>query len=64
VEGTEKSVSNMPHPFSDWKSLQRQVLGKFEGKITDIKDRPQPDRWDEMLFGILQKERRNQLYLK
>jgi hypothetical protein len=54
----------MPHPFSDWKSLQRQVLWKFEGEITDIEDRPQPDQWDEMPFGILQKERRNQLYLK
>jgi hypothetical protein len=57
--------SDIPHPFSDWKPLQRQVLGKFEDKITEIEDRSQPDQMGmRYCRGILQKVRHNQLYLQ
>ena len=36
---SNQSVHNQPHPFSDWKPLQRQILGELEGEISEIEDR-------------------------
>ena len=30
----------VPHPFSDWETLESQVLGIFEDEIAKIEDRP------------------------
>ena len=30
----------IPHPFSDWETLEGQVLGIFEDEIAKIEDRP------------------------
>jgi hypothetical protein len=34
-----QSLHNQPHPFSDGKPLQRQVLGELEDEISEIEDR-------------------------
>ena len=34
-----KNVWTQPHPFSDGKPLQRQILRKLEGEISEIEDR-------------------------
>jgi hypothetical protein len=42
LERLEK-VCKLPHPFSDGKLLQCQVLWKLEKEITKVEDRSQPD---------------------
>ena len=34
-----KNVWTQPHPFSDRKPLQRQILRELEGEISEIEDR-------------------------
>ena len=57
-----ESVSNQPHPFSNGKPLQGQILRNLEGEISKIKDRSQPNPW-ELDTDPKLRTRRNQLYL-
>ena len=37
------SMGYVPHPLSDWESLQCEVLRVLEGEVADVEYRPQPE---------------------